>query len=140
METLDQNENSNSRISERSIRYLSSSATWIIISSACGIVTGLYFLYIALAMMSISRYGYGGGGASIVGGFLLIFALIATSLHIVGLTYGLGLSKIKVYSAEEMEKASAKQNAYWIFAGIAYIVWTLLMLLSLANGGGMGRF
>lgn len=137
METLDQNENTNSHISERAIRNLTSSATWIIISSACGIVTGLYFLYIATAMMGAGSFNR---MASTVGGFFMIFALIATALHIVGLTYGVGLSKIKMYSAEEMERASAKQNAYWIFAGIAYIIWTLLILMAMAGGGGMRGF
>ena len=131
MDTLDQNENANSRISERAIRNLSSSSVWIIITSACGMVTGLYFLYAAFMMMS---HPFG----SQAGGIILILALIMTSLHIVGLTYGVGLSKIKIYSAEEMDRAAAKQNAYWIFAGIAYSIWTLLLLMSLA-GGGMGR-
>jgi len=129
MDTLDRSENN--QISERAIRNLSSSSVWIIISSACGMVTGLYFLYTAfLAMSSPFR--------SQAGGILLIFALIITSLHIVGLTYGVGLSKVKVYTPEELDRASAKQNAYWIFAGIAYIIWTLLLLLALSSGG-MGR-
>lgn len=129
MDTLDRSENN--QISERAIRNLSSSSVWIIISSACGMVTGLYFLYAAFLMMS-SPF------RSQAGGIILIFALIITSLHIVGLAYGVGLSKVKVYTPEELDRASAKQNAYWIFAGIAYIIWTLLLLLSLSSGG-MGR-
>jgi hypothetical protein len=126
METLDQN--SNNQISERAIRNLSMSAIWVIIASSVGLFTGLYFMYGAFQLMS-SFYG------SQQGGILLIMSLIFSSIHIVGLIYGVSLTKLKVFSAEDFEKASARHNAYWIFCGVVYIIWFLLLLMALSGGG-----
>lgn len=126
METLDQS--NNNQISERAIRNLSASSVWVIIASSVGLLSGLYFLYGAFKLMS-SFY------VSQQGGILLIMSLIFISLHLVGLIYGISLTKLKVYSAEDFDKASARHNAYWIFCGIIYIIWFLLFLLALAGGG-----
>lgn len=127
MDTLDQSENN--QISERAIRNLTSSSVWIIIASSVSAIMGLYMLYIAFMLMSSSY-------SSSQGGVILIFSLIWIALAIVGLNYGVNLSKLKVYSAEEFDRASAKHNAYWIFVGIIYIIWFLLFMLAIAGGGG----
>lgn len=127
METLDQS-NSN-QISERAIRNLSSSSVWIIIASAVGIFTALYFLYVAAMLMS-SPY------ASQQGGVMLIFSLIFAVMHVLGLLYGISLTKLKIFNADDFDKASIKHNTYWIYVGIVYIIWFLLMLLGLAGGAG----
>lgn len=132
METLDQS--NNNQISERAIRNLSASSVWIIIVSSVGLFTGLLFLYGAFQKMS-SSYG------SEEGGIILIMALIFIGIHVVGLTYGISLNKLKIYDANDFDKASSKHNGYWIFVGIVYIIWFLLLLMALANGGGnMFRF
>src|SRR5688500_7718108 len=99
METLDQS--SNNQISERAIRNLSASSVWIIIVSSVGLFTGLFFLYGAFQAMS-SYYG------SQQGGIILIMALIWIALHVIGLNYGISLNKLKIYSAEDFDKASSK--------------------------------
>ena len=74
------------------------------------------------------------------GGVMLIMSLIVLAMHIVGLNYGIALSKLKIFSAEDFEKATSKQMAYWIFLGIIHIIFFLLFLMGLANGGGAFRF
>lgn len=132
MDTLD--ENNNNQISERAIRNLSQSGVWVIIVSSVGIFTGMFILYSAFKLMS-NPFG------SQQAGIILILALIWISIHVVGLNYGISLNKIKIYNAEDFDKASSKHNVYWIFVGIIYIIWFLLFLMGLAsNGGNVFRF
>ncbi len=128
METLDQS--TNNQISERAIRNLSSSSVWVIIVSSVGIFTGLFILYTAFKLMSMPYYG------SQAGGIYLILSFIWIGLHIMGLSYGIGLSKLKIFSADEFDRACAKHTAYWIFVGIVYIIWFLLFLMAIAGSGG----
>src|SRR5687768_5322387 len=129
METLDQS--TNNQISERAIRNLSSSSVWIIIVSSVGLIFSLWLLYNAFQLLSHPF-------ASNQGGILLIISLVIAGLEIVGLNYGVSLTKLKIYTAEDFDKAMAKHNAYWIFCGIVWIVWFLFFLMGL-SGGGFGR-
>lgn len=129
METLDHNEtNSNNQIPERAVRNLQQSSVWIIIVSAVGMFSGLYFLYIATAAMG-NRY------ASSQGTILMIMSLVFITMHVLGLVYGIALSKLKIYNANDFDAASSKQMTYWVFCGIVYIIWFLLMLMTLSSGG-----
>ncbi|HYG51681.1 MAG TPA: hypothetical protein VD905_12300 [Flavobacteriales bacterium] len=134
METLDHSQSNSSQISERAIRNLQQSSVWIIIVSSVGLFMGLYFLYGAFQNMD---RGYGRGDMA---GVMLIAALIVLAQHILGLTYGIALSKLKIYSPEELDNASSKQMAYWVFCGIVSIISFLLILMAISNGGGRGLF
>jgi hypothetical protein len=128
METLDQNNIQNSnQISERTIRNFHQASVWIIIASAVGLFTGLYFLYAATKLMS---YSYASSQASVI----MIMSLVFITMHIIGLTYGINMSKLKIYTSEEFDRASSKHMTYWVFCGIVYIIWFLLMLMNLSGG------